>query len=171
MSVRVQMGEQAFAVRKAIVGESYMLNHYMPELHHMLLPSNLKPMTSIYLTSVYDTLLSMVASMDGASGPLKTFIIPPAYRAACHAGFGLDFPAEESYPFFKVFDENFHLVGAGLPKFLLSKTWKAWDNLIDLLEAYVNQQEEAGEDMTPFVMAALEGQGRGEWVCATRRLS
>ncbi len=144
----------------------------MPELHHTLLPSNLKPMVSVYLTSVYDTLLSMVASMDGTSGPLKTFIIPPAYRAACHAGFGLDFPAEKSYPFFKVFDENFHLLVAGLPKFLLSKTWKAWDNLVDLLEVYVNQQEEAGEDMTPFVMVALDGQGRGEWVCSTlpRRL-
>ena len=160
------MGEEVFAVRKPILDAPYIVDTYMPELHRVLLPSNLKAMTSLYLTSAHDSLLSMIASMNGASGPLKTFVIPPSYRAACHAGFGPNFPAEQSYPLFKTFDDNFHLLVAGLPNFYLSKTKKAWHDLVNLVEAYVVKADRAGDDLSPYLTVALDAHRRGEWVRA-----
>ena len=158
------MGEKLFAISKTIVKNDYMMNTYMPALHHTLLPTNLRPMTSVYLKSAHDALLSMISSMDGASGPLKTFIIPPAYRAGAHAGFGPRFPAEKSHPFFQTFDESFYLLGANIPRMFLSKPLKAWEQLVDLIEGYVAGQEKAGNEMSPFVQIALDGMSRDKWV-------
>ncbi|RPD82424.1 cytochrome P450 [Lentinus tigrinus ALCF2SS1-7] len=162
-STRVEMGYKVFQLREHISSGPYMVDSYMGQLHNLLLPSSLHPMVEAYTSSAHDSLLSMISSMDGASGALKTFIIPSAYRAACVAGFGPEFPAEKSYPFFKAFDDDFHLLGAGLPKFLLSKPLKAWDRLLDLFESYIKEQNEKGEDLNPFLMAGLDGYRQGEW--------
>ncbi|KAI0756862.1 cytochrome P450 [Daedaleopsis nitida] len=162
-NIRIEMGESIFAIRKALHEDPYMVETYMPGLHRLLLPNNLKPMVSQYLTSAHDLLLSMITSMNGASGPLKSFIIPPAYRAACEAGFGTKFPSAKSYPFFKDFDDNFHLLGAGLPKFLFSKPIKAWHNLIDLIEAYVVEQDRSGQELPTFCHEAMDGRNRSTW--------
>ena len=158
------MGHKIFQLREHISGAPYMVDSYMGKMHNLLLPSNLRPMVQTYVTSAHDSLLSMISSMDGASGALKTFIIPPAYRAACHAGFGLEFPADKSYPFFQAFDDDFHLLGAGLPKFLLSKPLKAWDQLVDLFEAFIKKQNEKGEELNEFLVVGLDGYRIGEWV-------
>ncbi|TFK94414.1 cytochrome P450 [Polyporus arcularius HHB13444] len=162
-SIRVEMGYKVFQLREHISSAPYMVDTYMGQLHNLLLPSNIHPIVEAYTASAHDSLLSMISSMDGASGALKTFIIPSAYRAACHAGFGRDFPAEKSYPFFKAFDDDFHLIGAGLPKFLLSKPLKAWDELVDVIENYVKEQDEKREDLNQFLAAGLDGYRRGEW--------
>ncbi len=153
-----------FQLREHISSAPYMVDTYMGQLHNFMLPSNIHPLVEAYTASAHDSLLSMISSMDGASGALKTFIIPSAYRAACHAAFGRNFPAEKSYPFFKTFDDDFHLIGAGLPKFLLSKPLKAWDELVDVIENYVKEQDEKREDLSQFLAAGLDGYRRGEWV-------
>lgn len=170
LSVRVEMGHKVFQLREHISRAPYMVDEYMGQLHNLLLPSNLHPMVEAYVASAHDNLLSMISSMDGASGALKTFIISPAYRSACYAGFGPDFPADKSYPFFKAFDDDFHLLGAGLPKFLLSKPLKAWDQLLDVFESFVKQQNEKGEDLNEFLVAGLDGYRRGEWVSVIQSL-
>ncbi|KAI0698393.1 cytochrome P450 [Cerioporus squamosus] len=162
-STRAEMGHKVFQLREQTSSAPYMVDTYVENLHNALLPSNLRPMVETYIASAHDSLLSMISSMDGASGSLKTFIIPPAYRAACHAGFGQDFPAERSYPPFKVFDDEIHLIEAGLPKFLLSKPLNARERLLDLLEDYAKKQNDKGEDLNQFFMAALDGYRRGEW--------
>ena len=165
MNIRIEMGEKVFGINEVIGKETYMLDTYMPTLHHLLLPTNIQPMTSLYLASIHDSLRGIISSMDGASGALKAFIIPPAYRAAAHAGFGTDFPVEKSYPLFKTFDDSFHLLGAGLPRTFLSKPIKAWEQLVDLFEDYLAKQTETGSEPTPFVEVALDGSRRGKWVC------
>lgn len=142
-----------------------MLDTYMPSLHHALLPSAIGPMVSTFLTSVHDTLVGAIASMDGASGPLQTFIIPPAYRAGAHAAFGPDFPVERSWQAFQTFDEGLPMLSAGLPKFMLRKPLKAWDDLISVIEEYIMENEDRLEELGPFIQAAVDGR-RDNWVCS-----
>ena len=141
-----------------------MLDNYMPALHHVLLPSNIGWMTSTYLQSAHDTLVGVISSLDGASGPLKTIIIPPAYRAAAHAGFGPDFPAEKTWNGFKTFDESFHIINAGVPRFLVRKPLKAWEEVIDIVQEYLEENKDDVEELSPFLKVALEGRQAG-WAC------
>ena len=147
-----------------------MLNTYMPTLHHLLLPANIEPMTSLYVASAHDALRSMISSMSGASGPLKSFVIPPAYRAAAHAAFGPKFPAEDSYPLFRTFDDSFYLLGTNIPRMFLSKPVKAWEEVIDLIERYIAKQEKAGDELTPFTEVALEGKKHAQWARSHLRI-
>ena len=162
------MGEKLFAINPQIVRNEYMLDTYMPELHHILLPSNIRPMTSVYLHSVHDALRGMISSVDGASGPLKSFIIPPAYRAAAFAGFGSRFPAEKSYPLFQAFDDDFYLLGANIPRMFLSKPIKAWEKLLDLFENYLVDLENSEDPVPPFVQVALSAKAKDNWVSVVR---
>ncbi|KAI1788797.1 seryl-tRNA synthetase [Ganoderma leucocontextum] len=141
----------------------------MPLLHHALLPSTIGPMVSTYLTSVHDTLLGVISSMDGASGPLKTFIIPPGYRAGAHAAFGPDFPAEKTWQGFQTFDESLPMLSAGLPKFILRKPLKAWDSVIDIVEEYIVQNEDRLEELGPFVPLGIDGR-QDNWTRAARHV-
>nr|VWO96721.1 Putative lanosterol 14-alpha-demethylase (EC [Ganoderma boninense] len=162
LAVRIEMGREVFAIRDTIGASPYMLDTYMPSLHHALLPRAIGPMVSTYLTSIHDTLLGVISSMDGASGPLKTFIIPPAYRAGAHAAFGPDFPAEKTWQAFQTFDGSFPMLSAGLPKFILRKPLKAWDDVIDVVEEYLVENEDHLEDLGPFVQVAIDGR-RDNW--------
>ncbi len=164
------MGRDVFAIRDKIGASPYMLDTYMPSLHHALLPGTIGPMVSTYLTSVHDTLLDVISSADGASGALKTFIIPSVYRAGAHAAFGPDFPAEKTWIGFQTFDENLPMLGAGLPKFILRKPSKAWDDVVDVFEEYIVQNEDRLEELGPFVQAGVVGRQDG-WVCSCVTLS
>ncbi|PIL31823.1 cytochrome P450 [Ganoderma sinense ZZ0214-1] len=163
LAVRVEMGRDVFTIRDEIGASPYMLDTYMHSLHHALLPTTIGPMVSTFLTSVHDTLLGVISSMDGASGPLKTFIVPPAYRAGAHAAFGPDFPAEKTWKAFQMFDESLPMLSAGLPKFILRKPLKAWDEIIDVIEEYLVDNEDHLEDLGPFVQVGIDGR-RDNWM-------
>ena len=165
LAVRVEIGRDVFSVKDKIGASPYMLDTYMPSLHHALLPGTIGPMVSTFLSSVHDTLLGVISSMDGASGPLKALIIPPAYRAGAHAAFGLDFPVEKTWKGFQMFDESFPMLSAGLPKFLMRKPLKAWDDVIDIVEEFLLQNEDRLEELGPFVQVAVDGR-QDNWVCS-----
>ena len=120
-------------------------------------------MISAYISSAHDGIRSTVANMDGTSVPLLSLIIPPAYHAACRAAFGPGFPAEESYPLFKAFDDSFHLLATTIPRIFLSKPLKAWDKLVDLIEAYIGSLGDDLEEAGHFVKVAIRGREAG-WV-------
>ncbi|TBU63815.1 cytochrome P450 [Dichomitus squalens] len=161
LAVRVEIGRQAFSIDDRVGTTPYMFDNYMPALHHILLPANIKSMTSTYLQSAHDTLVGAISSLDGASGPLKTIIIPPAYRAAAHAGFGPDFPAEKTWKGFTTFDESFHMINAGLPRFLFRKQFKAWEGVTDIIQAYLEEKKDEVHELSPFLQAALDGRQAG----------
>ncbi|KAI0328507.1 cytochrome P450 [Cubamyces sp. BRFM 1775] len=161
LSVRVDIGEMIFSLNPRLGRQPYMLETYMPALHHALLPSNVQPMISAYISSAHDSIRSTVANMDGKSVPLLSLIIPPAYHAACHAAFGPGFPAEESYPLFRGFDDSFHLLATNIPRIFLSRPLKSWDKLVDLIEAYISGLGDDLEEAGHFVQVAIRGREAG----------
>ncbi|KAI0655212.1 cytochrome P450 [Cubamyces menziesii] len=160
-AIRVELGELVFSLPPSLGRQTYTLETYMPALHHSLLPGSLQPMISAYISSAHDGIRSTVANMDGASVPLLSLIIPPAYHAACRAAFGPGFPAEESYPLFKAFDDSFHLLATNIPRIFLSKPLKAWDKLVDLIEAYIGSLGDDLEEAGHFVKVAIRGREAG----------
>ncbi|KAI8990620.1 cytochrome P450 [Trametes punicea] len=163
LDVRLEMGETIFSIRPDVGRQQYMVETFMPEMHHALLPGSLGPMVLAYIASAHDFIRSTVANMNGSSVPLVSLIIPPAYHAAAHAAFGKNFPAEESYALFRTFDDSFALLAANVPKIMLSKSLKAWDKLVDLIVAYIDRVEsESGEEVGHFVRVALRGR-EGGW--------
>ncbi|KAI9065865.1 cytochrome P450 [Trametes sanguinea] len=156
--IRLDIGEQVFSLPASFGRQPYMLDHIMPAMHRMFLPSNLQPMIAAYIGSAYDRIRSSVAAMDGSSVSLSSLIFPPAYHAAAHAAFGPGFPIEDSYPIFWTFDKSFHLLAANLPKWLLSEPLDAWEKLVDLIQSRIDRMAE--DDQEAGVLACLSLQGR-----------
>ncbi|KAI8990562.1 cytochrome P450 [Trametes punicea] len=162
LAIRLDMAETIFSMRPDIGRQQYMLETYVPAMHHALLPGNVRPMVSAYIASAHELIRSTVANINGSSVPLLSLIVPPGYRAAAYAALGKSFPAEESYPLFKTFDDSFALLAANLPRVMVSKPMKAWDKLVDLIEAYIDRVEsESAEEVGHFVGIALQGREAG----------
>ena len=62
------------------------------------------------------------------------------------------------------FDESFHIINAGVPRFLVRKPLKAWEEVIDIVQEYLEENKEDIEELSPFLKVALEGRQAG-WAC------
>ncbi|EJF65883.1 hypothetical protein DICSQDRAFT_48897 [Dichomitus squalens LYAD-421 SS1] len=159
LAVRIEIGRQAFSIDDRVGTTPYMFDSYMPALHHthhILLPVSIKTMTSTYLQSAHDTLVGAISSLDGASGPLKTIIILPAYRAAAHAGVGPELSAEKAWKGFTTFDESVHMINASLPRSLSRKPLKAWEGVTDIIQAYPEEHKDDVHEPSPVPSGCTE---------------
>ncbi|OSD03206.1 cytochrome P450 [Trametes coccinea BRFM310] len=162
--IRLDIGEQVFSISATFGRQPYMVDHFMPAMHRMILPSNLKPIITAYIDNAYDCIRSSAAELHGSSVPLMSLIIPPAYHAAAHAAFGPGFPVGDSFPFFRTFDHSFHLLAANLPRWLLSEPLDAWEKLVDVVESYIDHMaEDDAEEAGALVRLTLQGREAAEW--------
>lgn len=131
--------------------------------HRALLPQSVRPMLRQYTEQAHKLFLEAIDRADGTSVNLSSFLIPPTYCSAATTMFGKQFPAEKSMPFFQIFDKDFPLMAAGLPRIVTRQARQAWEKLIDILEEYMETVEHE-QDSPEILRNPIHFAREGKWV-------
>lgn len=139
------------------------MNHWFLPFHHRALsPQNITGLLQCYAEYAHKYIWEAINKMDGQSSPLVPFVLPPAYYSAGYAFFGRAFNAEKSYEPFKIFDNQFHLFAAGVPKFLMPGPRASWNQIGEIFEQYL---ESPHEDCCELISGMIRGARDANWVC------
>lgn len=162
--IRWEISENVFQIPMSIVMSPNITSQYYPDHHRLLAPKNIGPILDLYSRYAFEDLSSRIQSLNGSSTPLFQLLIPPAYSAASAAFFGREFPAGDAYEDFATFNDAFHLIGAGVPRWMLPTPYKAWDRVISRFEAYLGTLKDKNpEDLPELVRLTMETSARGEY--------
>ncbi|TCD68673.1 Cholesterol 7-alpha-monooxygenase [Steccherinum ochraceum] len=161
-TIRAKFSINAFSIPPHVVTMPQMTEDYYPAHHRVNAPKNIGSILTRYATYTFRHLRAKSLNFDGASGSLNSLMIMPAYVSAAHAFFSERFPAEKTYADFAKFNDAFHVIAAGLPKFMTAEPRKAWERVADVIEVYVKDEREKGE-MTELVEATLNVGDSAGW--------
>ena len=118
---------------------------YYPAHHRVLAPKSIGAILERYAKHTFNQLSTKMFDLNGASTPLITLIIMPAYVSAATAFFGENFPAAKTYEDFATFTDSFHIMVADFPHFLTAGPRKRWDNVIGVFEQYLQDLRKSGD--------------------------
>lgn len=135
---------------------------YLPFHHRALSPQNVTGLHHRYAKHAHECIREAVNMYDGQSPPLFPFVIPSAFYSACYAFFGRAFDAEKSYKPFQKFDNQFHILAAGVPRLMMLGPHRAWSQVGKLFEQYIKGPH---EDCSDFVLGTISGARDANWVC------
>jgi len=162
--IRWEISENVFQIPMSIVSSSNITEQYYPDHHRLLSPKNIGPILDRYAQYAFGDLNERIHSLNGSTVPLFELLIPPAYSAASSAFFGCDFPAKETYDDFATFNDAFHLLSAGVPRWMLPTPHRAWDNVITAFEDYLKGLKDKNpDDLTELVRLNMETSARGDY--------
>lgn len=162
MPIRLDMTEHVFGVSHEATYSPFTIDEYLPMHHRAFSSQNVVGVLERYAEYAHEFVVRAVDKLDGGCSPLVPFIVPPAYYSASRAMFGQAFDAEKSYKPFRTFDDQFHLMLAGVPKFMLPRPHRAWDQVGKLFEQYLETpHEDCFEAISQFETGAKDA----GWVC------
>ncbi|THH27197.1 hypothetical protein EUX98_g6991 [Antrodiella citrinella] len=164
-SIRSKISHDIFSIPKDVIQSSDVIENYYPAHHRVLAPKSISPILDRYAAHTYSQLSARVSALDGASAPLKSLVIMPAYVAASKAFFGEKLPAAGTYKDFEKFNDAFHIMAAELPKFVTSGARKAWEGVTKTFETYIHDVRKSG-DMSELVDSTLGVGDRAGWTDA-----
>ncbi|KAL6307722.1 cytochrome P450 [Sparassis latifolia] len=163
-AIRLDMNEYLFSIPTAANRGPHMLGHWFPAQHRLLSPNAVPQILRAYTREAYDALMKAIEIHDGCATLLFPFIIPSAYDSSAKAFFGHTFPTERTFAPFNKFNDSFHLIAAGAPRFLVASSRRAWWNVVDIFTEYLEQLEKLqDEDLAPIVRLAMDIRREGEW--------
>ena len=157
------MSLKIFSVPKDVVYCEATTADYFPEHHRALSPKNVPKLLDRYVEDAYEQVLAAVKRADNTATPLIPFLIPPAFNAAATTLFGKTFPAEKAFPGFTKFNSKFHLLVAGLPRFLVADAFNAWNEVIQLIGKHVDKVKDT-DNVTEIIDMTIGVCRRAGWV-------
>ncbi|KAJ7771931.1 cytochrome P450 [Mycena maculata] len=145
--IRLEISETVFQI--PIPQMTRVVDHYYPDHHRLLSPKSIGPILDRYAQYAFEDLTPKIASMNGKAVNLFDLLIPPAFTAASAAFFGRELPAQELYSDFAEFNDAFHLITAGIPRWMMPAPHRAWDKVIAAVEEYYKGVKEKDLDEVP----------------------
>jgi cytochrome P450 len=129
---------QVFGIPRRLADSPFLAEYY--RMHHSkLLPQAISVMLRDYTTLVVEGIQTAVDANGPKTTPLQSFILPTVYNVGARALFGRAFPAESTYAPYLKFDEAVPLIATGLPAFLSRSPRRSFDEVIDVIESYLQQ--------------------------------
>ncbi|KAF8583180.1 cytochrome P450 [Ramaria rubella] len=160
LPVRLDIIERAFGLPRDLMHTRFFVDDLLQIHHEELSPKKISDLIESYAKNAHTYLSQALEKFDGTCTELMSFILLPAYLAAAATFFGTAFEAEKSYKGFKAFDDQFHLiVVAGLPKFMFRGAFRAWEEVIDLLEQYLKTPHEDSSTLMLRMESSAKGAG------------
>ncbi|KAF8579492.1 cytochrome P450 [Ramaria rubella] len=157
--IRLDITENIFGLSHEATHSSFLLNEYLPMHHRGLSPKNMAGLLHRYTQYAHEFVLKTLEKYDGSRTSLVPFMVPPAYSSAAGALFGRAFDAEKSYKPFRTFDDQFHIMLAGVPRFLMPGTHRAWDQVIKQFEQYLKTPHEDSSELMLLIEAGARDAG------------
>ena len=111
-----------------------MQEQFFPMSHKLLSPKFVQPIVDEYIALTYDHLEERANQYNGLNVALRDFIVPLTFQASGHAFFGQHCPVDDLFKPFKIFDDGFHLILAGVPKMFLKAQVIALDHMATIIE-------------------------------------
>ncbi|KAF8587442.1 cytochrome P450 [Ramaria rubella] len=168
LPVRLDIIERAFGLPRDLMHTRFIVDDLLQIHHEELSPKKISDLIESYAKNAHTYLSQALEKFDGTCTELMSFILLPAYLAAAATFFGTAFEAEKSYKGFKAFDDQFHLiVVAGLPKFMFRGAFRAWEEVIDLLEQYLKTPHEDSSTLMLRMESSAKGAGWSDRNIAT----
>ena len=111
-------------------------------MHETFFPMNAKLFSPKYVQPVVDRCIALTfqhleeraSQYDGMNVALRDFIVPVTFDVSSRAFFGEHCPIDDLFKPFWVFDDNFLLLLAGVPKLFLRTPVAALDDLATIIE-------------------------------------
>lgn len=105
-----------------------------PINHKLLSPVHIQPIVDKYIGLTHQYLEERVNQYNGLNVALRDFIVPLTFDASGHAFFGKDCPVRDLLKPFKLFDDNFHFLLAGVPRMFMKGPVNALNGLATIIE-------------------------------------
>lgn len=128
-----------------------MQEHFFPMSHKLLSPKFVQPVVDRFIALTYDHLEERANQYNGLNTALRDFIVPLTFQASGHAFFGQHCPVDDLFEPFKLFDNSFHLILAGVPKMFLKAPVAALENLAKIIEEKYLTKPNALDDASEMV--------------------
>ena len=128
-----------------------MQETFFPMNHKLLSPKYVQPIVDKYIALTYQYLEERADRYDGMNVALRDFIVPLTFHASGCAFFGNDCPVDDLFKPFKLFDDNFHLLLAGIPKMFMKGPVAALDDLATIIEEKYLSKPNAMDDASDLV--------------------
>lgn len=124
-----------------------------PASQKLLSPKYVQPVVDKYIAILARYLEERENQYNGLNISLRDFIVPLTFDASGHAFFGKACPVEDLFKPFRLFDNNFHLLLAGVPKMFMKGPVKALDELSTIIEEKYFSKPDALDDASEVVKA------------------
>ena len=128
-----------------------MQETFFPMNQKLLSPKYVQPIVDKFIALTYQNLEERANKYDGLNIALREFIVPLTFDASGHAFFGKDCPVDDLFEPFKLFDNSFHLLLAGIPKIFMRGPANALDQLATILEERYLLKPDALDDASDIV--------------------
>ena len=110
-----------------------------------------QPAVDRYTALIYKHLEERTNRYNGMNVALKDFIIPLTFDASSRAFFGKHCPVDDLFKPFKLFDDNVHLLMAGVPKMFTKGPVTALEDLVTIIEEKYLSKPDAMDDAVDLV--------------------
>lgn len=122
-----------------------------PTGHKLLSPKYVQPAVDKFIALTYQYLEERANQYDGLNIALRDFIVPLTFDGSGHAFFGKDCPVHDLFEPFKLFDDSFHLLLAGVPKMFMKGPVSALDELTTIVEEKYLSKPGAVDDASHLI--------------------
>ena len=129
----------------------FMQESFFPMSHKFLSPKFVQPIVDKFIALTHDHLEERANQYNGLNVALRDFIVPLMFQASGHAFFGQYCPIDDLFGPFKSFDNNFHLLLAGVPKMFVRTPVAALEELATILEENYLSKPIAMDDASDMV--------------------
>ena len=119
--------------------------------HKLLSPKHVQSAVDKYTALTYQHLEERANQYNGMNVALRDFIVPLTFDASSRAFFGKDCPVNDLFKPFKLFDDNVHLILAGVPKMFVKGPVTALDDLATIIEEKYLSKPNAMDDASDLV--------------------
>ncbi|KAK0209026.1 hypothetical protein DFS33DRAFT_1307001 [Desarmillaria ectypa] len=157
------MSKTVFEMSHEAVYSGFMQQEYFPMHHRLLSQTAIPVLLSRYAELAEKSIIeSLTTRTVKGKVLLSEFVLSVSYDAAAYAFFGTKFPAKETYPGFRTFDNRFHLIAGEMPYFLVKDARKAWVGIVHVIDQYLAQgPHEDAYELIDWIPTHAEGAG---WV-------
>ena len=114
-----------------------MQDTVFPMNHKLLSPKHVQPVVDRCIALIHRLLEERVSQYDGMNVGLRDFIVPLTFDASGRAFFGEHCPVSDLFKPFKLFDDSFHFLMAGVPKMFMRGPVAALDKMATIIEQYL----------------------------------
>jgi len=129
----------------------FMQETFFPMNNKLLSPKYVQPVVDKYIALTHSHLEERAAQYNGLNVALRDFIVPLTFQASGHAFFGPHCPVDDLFGPFERFDNNFHLLLAGVPKMFLKTPVAALGDLSTIIEEKYLSKPNAIDDASEMI--------------------
>lgn len=128
-----------------------LVQETFPMNHKFLSPKYVRPVVDKFIALTYQHLEERASQYDGMGIALRDFILPLTFDASGRAFFGENFPGDDLFEPYKLFDGGFPLLLAGVPKVFMRGPVNAFDDLTTVIEERYLLKPNAMDDASDLI--------------------